>query len=139
MSTLEKELEGLLNLQSASITFGIHADEGAESHGAETVAEIASKHEFGLGVPQRSWLRGFVSEEQEEISNVVEQTMRLASDRGPAAYDAAALILAGKMQARFAKGIGPELAPATVAAKGSSLQLVDTGVMRSSITGKVSA
>jgi hypothetical protein len=43
----------------------------------------------------------------------------------------------GQIQERIASGIAPANAPSTVAKKGSSTPLIDTGVLRSSITYQV--
>ena len=56
----------LAKLRAGTISVGIHAGEGSapaqvwegEPSPGLTVAELAEKHEFGLGVPPRSFIRG---------------------------------------------------------------------------------
>lgn len=136
---LLKEIEHLMLLKPATITFGIHEDKGAQTHGEDdpTVAEIATFHEYGLGVPRRSIVADFVDESAAEINKTVDTTLTKIAEGAPVTLDAIPLILAGKMRARFAQGIGPALDPRTIARKGSSLQLVDTGLLRSSIDGRI--
>lgn len=136
---LLKEIEHLLLLKPATITFGIHEDKGSRVHEGDgpTVAEIATVHEYGLGVPRRSIVADFVDDRAEDINATVDKTLTKIAEGAPVTLDAIPLILAGKMRARFAEGIGPVLDPRTIARKGSSLQLVDTGLLRSSIDGKI--
>jgi hypothetical protein len=58
--------------QRASV--GIHATEGAEkkleydhSEGDATLAEVAAAHEFGIGVPNRSWLRSWFDQNRSRL------------------------------------------------------------------------
>lgn len=103
----------------------------------QTVAEIANEHEFGLGVPERSWLRDWVDQNQAMIRNDLRRaasriiegklTIQQASDLLGSKYVAA-------IQTRIANGIAPPNAPSTIAKKGSSTPLIDTGQFRSAIT-----
>src|SRR5262245_20440620 len=54
-------------LDQGVLKVGILEAEAAEEHedaDGATVGEIAEIHEFGLGVPQRSFLRGWVDEDK---------------------------------------------------------------------------
>jgi hypothetical protein len=57
----------LLELGGAKVTIGFHEDAGA-AEGGLTVAEVASFHEFGLGVPQRAFLAPTIDEGQDELA-----------------------------------------------------------------------
>lgn len=103
----------------------------------QTMAEIANEHEFGLGVPERSWLRAWVDENQPMIQNDLRRAaMRIIE--GKLTIQQAADLLGTKyvasIQTRIANGIAPANAPATIERKGSSTPLIDTGQFRSSIT-----
>jgi hypothetical protein len=54
---LMRRLEGL----AGSVTIGVHEDAGAYPDGTP-VATVGAAHEFGGGVPQRSWLRGYLDD-----------------------------------------------------------------------------
>lgn len=102
-----------------------------------TMAEIANLHEFGLGVPERSWLRGWVDESEKTIRNDLRRAVSRIIE-GKLTVTQAAEVLGvkyvGAIQTRIANGIEPPNAPATIAAKKSSKPLIDTGQFRSSIT-----
>lgn len=71
-----------------------------------------------------------------EFHSVINGMARRANNAGPIMQDVAAM-LASQADAQFDKG-GPgwaPLAPSTIARKGSSLILVDSGAMRKSIKG----
>ena len=61
---------------SVSLTAGIHATEGGESHSnGLTNADVGSFHEFGFGVPQRSWLRAYFDEHEARLGQLVEDAI----------------------------------------------------------------
>lgn len=144
--------ESLRALGKARVRVGVLADapkktgtrtgkRGRQIQQAATLAEVAAAHEFGTDkIPQRSFIRATVdlkaaviAAEQEKLAaQVVDSkiTPEVAMERLGAAVQ-------GMVQVRIAEGIGPALAPATVARKGSDKQLVDTGQLRSSVTYQV--
>lgn len=106
-----------------------------------TVADIALVHEYGLGdVPERSFLRAWVDENKAEIARRLKQAAEDAVF-GRQAPDVAmqrfGLWAVGEIKKRIVAGISPPLDPRTVARKGSSTPLVDTGQLLSSITSAV--
>jgi hypothetical protein len=122
-----------------AITVGVHSDTGG--HGALSVVDIASIHEFGLGtVPERSFLRAWFDRERIENERIM---VRLAESviAGKNTVDVAlekmGLVFVGGLQKFVRAGIPPALAPATVARKGSSTPLIDTGQLVSSMLHKV--
>lgn len=102
-----------------------------------TVVEIATIHEFGMGVPERSFIRAFVDENEALIKKKI-RTLGKKIVKGTLsskqALDILGVWLTGKIQSRIAKGIPPALAQATIDRKGSSKPLINTGQLRSSIT-----
>lgn len=121
---------------AANVTVGIHEEEGSASEGdGVTVAEVASFHEFGLGVPQRSFIRDWFDENLEANNERLRKlaqavaTGKLASLQQ--ALERFGLFAVGSIQQRMAQGIGEDKADGTPAT------LVDTGQLRSSITSKV--
>lgn len=146
---IQKDKPTEKQLAASVVTVGIHAAEGGASHAAEgeesstaTVADVASYHEFGLGVPQRSFIRGWADENEkvnkQRLSDIAKAVMsaRISSPRmGLTRFG---LLAVAEIQQRMAEGIPPALDEATVKAKGSSTPLIDTGQLRSSITAVVS-
>lgn len=125
-----------------AVTVGVHDGVGgaAAGGGGASVADVASIHEYGLGnVPERSFVRGFADENKADNDRVIkkaaEQVVKGADVT--TVLDRAGLYLVGKMQGRIQGGIAPPLAAATVARKGSSTPLIDTGQLISSITHEV--
>lgn len=126
------------------VTVGIHADEGGEGHGDSglTVAAVAAFHEFGFGVPQRSWLRDTIDAEEADLKRFMRQLGKAMISNRRRLRPRRALELFGlrvetAIRKRIRDGIPPELAPATVAAKGSTTPLIDTGQTIQSIASKV--
>jgi hypothetical protein len=135
----------LLQMLSQGLTIGI-IDGGAEHQGRDgqgsgiTVGELAAIHEFGLGVPRRSFLADWFDENKQEIENFVVRGGR-AIVRGKLTaeqfMDQFGQWAVGSIQERMSNNIPPPLAPETIARKGSSVALIDTGQLRSSISYKV--
>jgi hypothetical protein len=106
-----------------------------------TVGELAEIHEFGLGVPQRSFLRAWADADRAKIDRTLGALIRktltgdLTREQALEQFGAWAQ---GQVQKFIADGrVEPALAEATIAAKGSSVPLIDTGQLRSSITYEV--
>lgn len=105
-----------------------------------TVREVAAFHEFGLGVPRRSFIRDWydpnvarIRARAARVSELVIRGERKAKQGG----ELLGLWAQGEIQQRIADGIGPKLELATIKRKGSNKPLIDTGQLRSSITFKV--
>ncbi len=142
---------------SFSVTVGIHAAEGDAIDGGSfaddgavefpdaqlTVAEVASINEFGLGVPERSFIRGWFDESQRELADLARSQTQLAiagKITGLQAAERIALKAEASVKRRIrnrGNGAYPANAASTIAKKGSSVPLIDTGQWRSAIRGKV--
>jgi len=122
-----------------TLTIGIHEDAGGAYPGGQSVAEIAERNEFGLGPPARPFIGGWVEENEDRIEANLEKVGELICNGQDAAtsLERLGLLYVGQIQARISSGIAPPNAPATIARKGSSTPLVDTGQLRSSIRSKV--
>jgi hypothetical protein len=136
------ELEAILRGLELEVTIGIHAEDGAEGHdGGLTTAEVGSYHEFGLGVPQRSFVRAYFDEHASEIEQAQDACLaRILAGSDPRAEAARlGLKLEGGMKERILARIDPPLAESTKARRGeSAVPLVDTsqliGAIRSRVT-----
>ncbi len=116
------------------LTVGVHADAGGEN------LENAERHEFGLGVPQRSFIGSYADANEATIVARMGKAVAagLKGTGNPRQnLEALALKCAGEVQEKIAAGIDPPNAISTIMKKGSSKPLIDTGQLRSSITGKV--
>ena len=119
------------------VTTGVHGQEGGSGYdGDVTVSDIASAAEFGLGQPQRSWLRAWFDENRSQIESQLSTQLRLALSEGHDfewGAERFALWMQADIQRRIRNGIAPENHPMTIAKKGSSTPLIDTGLFRSSV------
>ena len=118
-----------------TVTVGIHEAEGSADHDGATVADVGSFHEFGLGVPQRSFIRDWSDENEAEnkdrlrkIGQAVVAGKLASVEQGLERFG---LFAVGSIQQRMAAGIEPPKADGTPAT------LIDQGILRSSITSKV--
>lgn len=107
----------LRRLSSPEVTVGVHSEDGSQIEAGSdlTVAEIAAIHEYGLGVPERSWLRDFVDENRTELLRMLEVTaVQIAQgmDRD-VAMNRFGLAVVGMVKQRITSGIEPELDDAT--------------------------
>ncbi len=123
-----------------TLRVGILSEAAGASHGAMTVGDIATLHEFGIGQPERSFIRAWADEESGKIEialrKVAESVIRGKYDLATGLERVGALF-AASIQARIAGGIAPANAPSTIAKKGSSTPLIDQGILRSSISHEV--
>jgi hypothetical protein len=129
-------------LAGGALSVGIlEGDAGKEHADSElTVGEVGEIHEFGLGVPRRSFLAGWVDEAQDKIVNVIVRGGQALAQRKitmPNLLEQTGAWAVGQIQERISNGIAPANAPSTIAQKGSSVPLIDTGQLRASITYKV--
>ncbi len=122
-----------------------HADYGGQA--GKTTGEIAEIAEFGLGNnPERSWLRAYVDENQEDI---LQKLNKLAEGiaRGDLTHEDALTLLGhdvvGQIQQRIASGIQPPKSAAWLAKLaslghgGKTTPLIVSGQFRQSIASEV--
>lgn len=134
---LQAVTRALRELEKLEVVVGILASSGSK------MVMVASVHEFGApsaGIPQRSWLRGFVSENAAQIADwrrAMVASVRSGKVPARRAMERFGAQIAGGIQKRIASSIAPPNAEATVAHKGSDTTLVDTGAFRSSVTWQI--
>ncbi len=114
--------------------------EGAASEEGFPMAAIAAVHEFGApskGIPERSFLRSAITENVEFLIKVNKDSLKRVVE-GSLTVDQALGRLGefakAKVQEKITQGPFAPLKPSTIAAKGSSAPLIDTGQMRSSVS-----
>ncbi len=133
--------------KGASVRVGILQDAPKESKdgdaGPATLMEVAAIHEFGAPqahIPQRSFIRAAFDEKEREIRSDLAKVAKLVVFRKATIEQGLAMLgarIVGYMQKRIASGIEPENAPSTIAKKGSSKPLIDTGQLRNAITFEI--
>jgi hypothetical protein len=162
----KKLLKSIFKDDRIGVTVGIQGSDASSGHkGSDlTVAEVGEIHEFGLGVPRRSFLRGYYDENYGLLrKRLLKISKRIASPRSKlTAKKGMGLfgsLVVGEIQKRIASGIFPPLSEATkrarkrlgVTKKGQrdaqgrflkagsviATPLINTGQLRSSITYKV--
>ena len=130
-------------LAGGAVTVGIHEGEAAKEHRSEddsaglTVGELAEIHEFGLGVPRRSFIAAWADESQDKIATVVVRGGKALASRKitmPQLLEQTGAWAVGSIQDRMANGIAPDSL-----VDGRTIRLIDTGQLRSSITYQVKA
>jgi hypothetical protein len=138
-----KALREALSAANVRVDVGILGPKAAEPHGHDaTVADIAGFNEFGTRrrnytVLPRSFIGGWFDSAKSEMLDFVRTlNEKLAKfEINPIQYGQ---LLGAKAVGGINKfiraGVGAPLAPSTVKKKGSSKQLIDTGVMRSALS-----
>jgi hypothetical protein len=140
--------------KSTSVTVGIHAEEGAAAKkepgsksATDTVADAAAGAEFGIGQPARSFVGGWVDEQEGGLTDELRKVCEpVAAGKRPLDQALArfGLWAVGQCQKRIAAGIEPELSESRKAEKArltgspKDTPLIFTGQLRSSIRSKVS-
>lgn len=125
----------------SAVDVGVIGDKAGRSYeDGVTVADVMEWAEFGIGQPMRSWLRDWIDRNRDEVQRVsrseYQRVLRGAQTKEQALARLGVWIV-GQIQAWIATGIAPPNAESTIARKGSSTPLIDTGQARSSITSRV--
>ena len=124
-----------------TLRVGVFADQ-PRTEGQLTNPEIATVHEYGspaANIPERSFIRSTVDKNREAYNATVRKIAGLildGKDTEPA-LNLFGMRVANDIKRTIQQGIPPPLQPETVARKGSTKPLVDTGQLLSSITWKV--
>lgn len=136
--------------KKVELEFGVFGERGGTSKkGLLTLAEIAAVHEFGspsIGVPERSFLRAFVDEYQNDLREFMRRLLEQVVEgkyKPEQALELFGAKVVGLVKVRIAKGIAPELKPATKAFKArkgkpKDTPLIYSGQLRNSITYRAS-
>jgi hypothetical protein len=125
----------------ATVKVGILGEKAAQTKSENvSVGQVAEWAEFGLGQPERSWLRGWYDVQGQDIQKALRGAFQsVLTGRATRIQVLTALgeRFKGQIQQRIAGGIQPANAPSTVAKKGSSVPLIDTGQLRASVSWKI--
>lgn len=142
---IKKELKSLATRKNATI--GIHEDAGMHEGGI-TNAQLGALLNYGnpdnkmygkadAPIPARPWLvPGAESGRKEQIEAFAETFVKTGGN-SEAALEAAAATAVGNVQQYMTDLKDPANSPVTIAKKGSSNPLIDTGSLRGSVTYKI--
>jgi len=135
----------LKNLEKAKrgyVAVGLPSEEvGGTVYGdGQTVAQVGAQHEYGAGVPRRSFLRTPFDIKKDDLDRAIAKQFEDVFNRGKKAEQALGLI--GTVAVNIVKGAfltrgygeWLDITDDTKEAKGSSQVLIDTGTLRNSIT-----
>lgn len=136
-----------LSRSGAFTRVGVQGSEASGAHmgSGQTVAEIATVHEFGavtdsgVVIPQRSFIRAAIDENAPRLqrtATLLGRGVLLGKFQRGQALELLGHQAVGIMKLRIARGLTPPNSPATIARKGSSKPLIDSGQLRGSITHK---
>ena len=148
-AALRRNLEELAALQ---VNIGFNDSSGSykvktkgkqkKAEGA-TVAQVAAWNEFGTEhSPARPFMRQTLTDQRDKISKFVQNRAKNVvngSMDAQTALNGIGSYAKGRMQAEIRDGDFEPNAPSTVARKGSSKPLIDTGRMRQSIVYEITA
>ena len=124
------------------VNIGIAQDIGQYPNG-EKVVDVGRRHEFGIGVPRRSFLRMPFIVKQKTIDKAIATSWKKITDgKSTALKEFGILGIVGQNISKDAFATGgfgkwEKLKPATVKAKGSDEILLDTSKLVQSITNWV--
>lgn len=124
------------------VNIGIAQDVGQYSNG-EKIVDVGRKHEFGIGVPRRSFLRmPFIVKQKTIDKAIVTSWKKITDGKSTALKEFGILGIIGQNISKDAFATGgfgkwEKLKPATEKAKGSDEILIDTGKLVQSITNWV--
>lgn len=139
-----REIVNSFTRLNQDVLVGIRAAEGSQTRdpGGPTIAEYAAWNEFGTEtIDERSFLRSAVDENQEKYASRLAKACGKAVDAGDCDLERE-LSLLGELavrdvQRKIVSGPFKKNAESTIAAKGSSKPLIDTGTMRGAVSYEV--
>jgi len=147
LDAFKKRLE-LLRLRKSYVKAGVMSNKNARTQAGAvglSNAELASIHEYGLGhVPARPFIRPpFVANKASYLDILRNAYGAAMKSNDPSGFRRALALIGMKMTADIKNyvtqgaGVPPPLAASTVARKGSSRPLVDTGQLINSVSYEV--
>lgn len=108
-----------------------------------SVIMVGAVHEFGApdqGIPERSWMRSALRGNRRDLVAMTQKLAKRVQDGDLSMTEALELLgtkAASMMQGQIVDVSSPPNAPQTIARKGSSNPLIDTGHLRQAVTYQV--
>ena len=146
LKDIEKYQQNLQYAKNHAIKVGLPKDKssGKIYENGETVIEVGVKHEYGIGVPQRSFLRVPFRKKEKEIQKAFKISYeKIANEGSDTKQQLEKLGVFLQMVSREAfknngYGTWQELSERTLKAKSPKTKpLIDTGTLKNSITYEV--
>lgn len=143
---LNKILANMRDFDGARLAVGIQGPEAGAIHpdGEIDNVTLGVIHEFGApgaNIPERSFMRETfdirVGEWARVARKIAEKVYSTTPERPGRALGVLGEFVVADIQKQIARGIPPPLEPATANRKGSQTPLIDTGILRDSITWTV--
>jgi hypothetical protein len=124
------------------VAVGVLGSKASTAHGSEglTTADVAAVNEFGLGVPERPFMRQTFEQRLVDIQKLargLEQRVLQKTMTVDGALQVMGAAAVGYVRATIDSGVEPGNAPSTIKQKGSSKTLVNTGQLKGSISSEV--
>lgn len=135
-AAIHKELEKVMT--DKFITVGIHEDAG-QHDGGITNAQLGATLHFGTQdgrIPARNWLDVGVASGNKEYVQIIADGLEQGLPPEQI-LEQLGVVAVSQVQLYMTQLKSPANAPSTIARKGSSNPLIDTGVLRSSVTHKI--
>lgn len=134
---VEKELKKILkkeNLKSLEVGFL----ESAKYPNGQSVAEVAYWNNYGLGVPTRPFFTNAVENNAEKWNNAIKSILQKQEKINfTAVLDTLGNLIVADIQKSITNIRTPPNSKITIQNKKSSNPLIDTGLMRSSVTYRI--
>lgn len=124
-----------LKLQFGTVDVGFFKGTHTYPNGKD-VTEVAKKNDKGIGVPERPFMIPAGNKAANKTINITVQSIAGGMDESQA-LSRAGIILKNAIQKEITNIKEPPNSPATIAKKGSSNPLIDTGKMRQSVKWKI--
>jgi hypothetical protein len=137
---LEAALRQIADKVTRPATLRVGFLEGATYPDGTSVALVAAVNEFGApsrGQPPRPFFRNMIKSKAPEWPSAIAGLLKGNGYDAEAALDVAGAAIAGQLRQSIQALTSPPLKPATVARKGFSKPLVDTGHMLQSVDHEV--
>ena len=138
LTELKRLTKEIKELTTKEVKIGISGDVGTYEDGTKIV-EVGKTHEYGLGVPRRSFLRMPMLQKQDLINAYIKQGWNsILNGNSPAITELNKVGMVGQEVSKGAFATGgygtwKKLNPQTIKAKGSSEILIDTSKLVNSI------
>jgi hypothetical protein len=135
-------LQRIGTLMGSVINVGFVGSEARAMHGKaqETVATIAYRNEYGVGVPERPFMRMTIKSSKAawfEMAAQIAKKQYKGAERVETGLRRLGLKMVQNHKGTIRNGVPPPNSPITILRKGSSKPLVDTGQMINSIRAEV--
>ncbi|QHJ84130.1 MAG: hypothetical protein [Bacteriophage sp.] len=138
---LQKLETFLKDMQGHKLYVGVTKSSNSRPKDGASNALIAYVHEFGIGVPERSFLRSTVLEQGQKYLAIQRDNIIPAIKGGAMTADEAyrrlGIVASNDVKLKITNGPFTALDQKTIDRKGSSKPLIDTGELRQSITYEV--